>query len=91
MKIRELLNSPEKWTQGASAKDSRGFGVPARSPYARQWCLMGALDICYPEVKDAVHVQNRIALILGTSAIDWNDTPDRKFEEVKELVDKLNV
>lgn len=40
---RKLINNPEHWTQGASARDAADFSVSATSKRAVCWCAYGAV------------------------------------------------
>ena len=48
MKVSELLDSPEKWTQQAGARDRHEAAASYDSVRAVKWCLSGALCKCYP-------------------------------------------
>ncbi len=39
----ELLADPQRWAQGATARDARGRRVHPSSPYAVCWCAEGAV------------------------------------------------
>jgi hypothetical protein len=39
-----LIENPEAWTQGASARDKEGASVDANSQQACSWCTLGAID-----------------------------------------------
>lgn len=97
MKVKELLSSPEKWTQGTYARDALGGRpVPPLDEDAVCFCLIGAVRKCYPIISDQCPVLAKITLELCTNLkmaviTDWNDYPDRTFEQVKQLVDKLDI
>lgn len=95
MKIHELLDSPEKWTQGTYARDSSGCSAPIHCPRAVSWYLMGAAHRCYPEVKVLeVKVRLRDELRRRTgdgTVVNWNDDENRTFDEVRNLLLKLDV
>ena len=97
MTLQDLFTSPDKWTQGAYARDASGYSVSPISRRAVAWCLNGALAKCYGDydnghtryyevatrIKQAIEPQYRIA--------HWNDTKGRTFEEVCELVKTLDL
>lgn len=90
MKIKELLSDKSKWTQKVNARDYKGFEVGALYEEATCFCLSGALVKCYTfsqrrEIADKLHQA------LPCNFVDWNDAPEREFEEVKALIEKLNV
>lgn len=93
MKIRELLTDKSKWTKGYDAQDISGERTSPMSEEAVCWCLAGALHRCYlPEQRQ--EIQDKIGLnisILFASIVGWNDMPDRTFEEVKALVEELDI
>lgn len=41
--VSALLARPEAWCQGWEARDAAGQPVPAESPEACAWCLLGAI------------------------------------------------
>lgn len=45
----EVLSSPDKNCRGALARNALGSSVSTRSPFATQWCLIGALYKVQPE------------------------------------------
>jgi len=97
MKVRDLLSSPEKWTQGVIARDATGFGCDATDDDAVCWCLTGALVKCYGPMKAFSMVglfYPRIPANGGSHSDDigiWNDAPERTYPEVKALVDELDI
>lgn len=107
MKIRELLSTPDRWTSGCTARTAEGWPVAALDysgplalhHLARSWCLLGAIDKCYPVPSDATAVVKKVFGALApkmrmgpeVAIIRWNDAKDRTFEEVKKLVDELDV
>ena len=44
IQMRELIGDPTRWTTGAYAVDNRGYTCIPTSPYARQWCVLGAAE-----------------------------------------------
>jgi hypothetical protein len=90
MKVRELLDSPEKWTKGYEARLATGKRCFARSRYARSWSLSGAIMRCYPRKEHVI--RKRIQSRIGQLTIpDWNDDPKHTFEEVRSLIEELDV
>jgi hypothetical protein len=86
MKISEILSSSDKWCQGHLAVDKDNKSVKPESPEAVKWCLLGA---CYKEPADLkanAIIKERIRAAIGPGLIDWNDDPDRTFEEVRFVV-----
>jgi hypothetical protein len=101
MKAWQLLDSPEKWTQGVFARDKHGWECDWRSEEAVRWCVKGALNCCYLKVGDSASEYCRILdKIYGhlkendpefTSLTDWQDSPQRKFEEIRSVLQELDV
>jgi hypothetical protein len=93
MKIKELFSGPEKWTKHAAAEDRLGTPCSPSSPNATAFCLLGAISRCYADDEDEERaVMRKLVLEIGNGPISWwNDHPDRKFEEVKYLVERLGV
>mgnify|MGYP001559165452 CR=1 FL=1 len=92
MKILELLDGPEKWTQGAFARDRRGEDVDSDRPEAVCWCLSGAITKCHLDsLRSAAEIDNKLRntceALYGTSNyVDWQDRPDTTFEQVRALL-----
>ena len=90
MKIRELLSDPSKWTQGCFARDVYG-GVASRLEDECRWCLVGALGRCYDDSEfDRVYDLIKAA-VPERQIVHWNDDPKRTFEDVRKLVEELNI
>lgn len=91
MLVRELLISEDKWTKGAGARSINQQIVATNSPNAVCWCIFGALDRCYPNYNNWLRVYVRINKELGKDMMAWNDEPERTFEDVRHLVEKLDI
>lgn len=91
MKVKELLSKKSKWTKGTMARDKKGFEVDYNDPTAYSFCLVGAIRRCYG-VPSSGKVLHQITDKLNISTIHkWNDRPDCTFEEVKALVEELDI
>lgn len=94
MKIKELYSSENKWCQHVSAKDNDGRWCQIEKGTA--FCLLGACYKCYgysnfQEISNRIHKElSRNSDKKMTISI-WNDDKDRKFAEVKELVERLDI
>ena len=97
MKIKELLTK-ENWIKGFESLDQDGGPMNPRSEYAFCWCIVGAINKCYQ--KDDKERNNVLYAIqakighrgdaeLGVSG--WNDKEERTFEDVKKLVEELDI
>jgi hypothetical protein len=94
MKVKELLTSARRWTKGDLARNSRGIGIIPYDSKAIRWCLLGAIDKCYPGVKERRRIYLKIRIQLGSPNCNisgWNDSPRTKFKDVKALVEKLDI
>lgn len=103
MKIKDFLDTPEKWTKGNIAKTVEGEPASPHNPEAVCWCLSGLIVKCYSSPNEDIipyskfyKIRNKITEYLGVTRgsaewIRWNDAPERTFEEVKNLVEKLDI
>lgn len=103
MKIRQLLSSPKKWTQEYYSYDKDGNRCEPNSKEAVCWCLGGAVLRCYSHknITQREKIIVKLQKVLngkldrvkehGNPISGWNDFPGRKFEEVKALVDELDI
>lgn len=103
MKVHELLNSPEKWTKNASARDVLYHKVSPDDPFAVSWDLSGAINLCYfltvpTEIKtkdykdDLARKMRKIIYIIGTPKVnEWQDNPERTFEEIRDIIIKVDI
>jgi len=102
LKVKELFTDESKWTIGSYARDSYGTNVEINHPGVDCWCLMGALMFVYqyePEYYNNVkkideYLRNnkgfKGAFSPMTNITTWNDTA-AKFQDVKELVEELDI
>ena len=90
MKIKELLGGETKWAKGFEAYDGRGLSVPYDSLSAVKWCLVGAINKCYPSSEDQDMVVSQIQGFLEVCDLaEWND--GATFEDVKSLTEELDI
>ena len=89
MKVRELLSDESKWTQGVSARDSKGESVGVFDLTATCWCLIGALAYCYSFDGELDILRVTYKELNGQSIGDWNDS--HSFTDVKTLIEKLDI
>lgn len=92
MKAYELLDGPDRWTQGAAARTAGGEVTNTGAEDARRWCLVGflwrAYGILTPEWNQAV---GRLHARGIHSPADWNDDPERRWHEVRDLLKELDL
>lgn len=85
---RELLTPEGAWTQGSYARDASGRRTGCWEPNAVCWCLEGAIkrvsntDEEYSEALSLLAHEVRLVH-------RWNDHPDRKPQDVLQLLDNL--
>lgn len=89
MKVHELLDSPERWTQGWLAKDKEGRHVSVHADNATCFCLVGAVGKCYSGLR-YLNVIEVLEKEIGMIA-RWNDARGRTFDQVKALVERLDI
>jgi len=91
MKIKELFsNDSSRWTRGANARDINGAREDVDSNSALCWCLVGASIKCYGRSSWS-YICDKIVDKVGCRVVDWNDAPGRTFEDVKALVEELDI
>lgn len=97
MKVRELLDKPEKWTTNALARDASGKPIDPGSSRAACWCLNGAIDKCYPVGDKRAAARAKLKAAIRSrrgdySSITWfNDYQAKKFEDVKAVLATADV
>jgi hypothetical protein len=97
--IREMLSSPEKWTQRAYARNDDGQVVSMFDSDATRRCLVGALCAAYtPIALSTDHInelctaelQRRLQFTLDprdtVSLSDFNDDPNTVFADIQCLL-----
>lgn len=100
MKMYELLDKPEKWTQGFIARDESSNPTAPLDDYAVCWCLLGALDKCYPRHYLEVRKINKttecrlseaIRKKYSKSLVQFNDNPNTTFDQVRSILLELDI
>ena len=96
--IRKLVDTPEKWTQGAPARDASGNGVPFYSTEACSFCIIGAKSMAvWFDMAIGDKVLRSICAAAGVqkTAFDlakWNDglegTHSERHEQFLAALDK---
>lgn len=90
MKIKELFLDKSKWTKGALFRNEKGEAVSMCSK-ATKYCLAGVIQQCYTNRIERWDIEKKIEKEIGCYVVSWNDDPERTFEEVKELVERLDI
>lgn len=102
MKIKELYSDESRWTQHCLTRDITGIPIvedyegaeaTVNHPKAYCFCLYGAAVKCYPKRLREMSrlITTTLGLEAGTPIYYWNDDPKRTFEEIKELVERLDI
>ena len=96
MKVRELLTSEEVWTKDCHARNKSGGKVNPNSESAIKWSLIGAIFKCYElQREEEFEVRLKVVRVLeevGPLSISmWNDLDNTTFEDVQNLVLKLDI
>lgn len=106
-KVKDILKTENNWTKGAYARTSKDAPqISPDNPEATCFCLKGAIirhcqttsDTNASEWKrfhDTCH-KVRVYIIQNykeyyDSMESWNDAPERTFDEVKKLVEALDI
>lgn len=93
MKIRDWLTDESKWIKYSLYADASN--IPVKFPEkAYKACLVGTIHICYPKrFAEIFHkIVNKIGgdgPYLGVSF--WNDAPKTTFEDVRKLIEELDI
>lgn len=92
-KIKDLLDRPEKWTQGSMARDVNGMDLmDPLMPGVTSWCLLGALEHCYGYgTSQWLEKRHLLEKTVGGWVSSWNDAPERTWKEVKDLINGLDL
>lgn len=91
---RALIATPDKWTQGAYARDAEGGERLPMDDHAVCWCAFGAIsrvsenDWSNPTDYQAIHFE--FSRFVGDSSlVYWNDLAGRTHAEVLDAFDAV--
>ena len=87
--VKELIGTPERWTKGAAARNSRGDSTVPLAADACCWCVVGAVSIvdgCDVRAFDAVGT-HLPPFALGSIHI-YNDLPTTTHSDIMALLDR---
>ena len=79
MKMQELFVSPKNWTQNRPYNFER-----------TAFCLIGAVYQCYDCFCEELKLRIKRHLKVRDLA-EWNDAPERIFEDIRQLVIELDI
>lgn len=94
MTLQQLFHHKDRWTKRTRARDIDGYACEAESPSAVAFCLLGGLNKCYQNNVEWFAALRKLQQAIeppGMTVVEWNDDPDRTFEEVSELIKKAGV
>lgn len=95
MKVKDLLTDEKKWIKKYQAVDNFGKDVSIFDTRACKWCLYGAVIKCYGAGDrgfiNVYKVLFKIRREIGCAITTWNDSTERKFDDIKRLVEKLDI
>lgn len=98
MKAHEVINSPDKWTQGTYARTIEGIEVYTRDQNAVCFCAIGAITKAYATANNErfnafKKLQAKLVEELGEDIDipEWNDDPERTWEEVYNKLKELDI
>lgn len=92
MKVKELLISEDVWTTQHLARNINGESTYSQDIDAVCWCLLGAIGNCYMlNEHKRKQVINKVESHLKMGIAEWNDKPERTFDDVRNLVLELNI
>jgi len=91
---RELISDPERWAQGAWAKNAPGHSVQTRAPEAVSWCAAGAIYRCAGNSDLSIDTRELLYDVIGSNIspdsghviAEFNDT--HTHAEVLEMFDR---
>lgn len=89
--VAELLEAPERWTQGVLARRADGDPWFVNSDEAVCWSLVGAIERVYRNTRFVSGVCWRVGNEVNNFPQKWNDDPERTHAEVLALCRKLNI
>jgi len=92
VKVQELLISEDNWTRHVLARNLENEPTFSNDSDAVCWCLVGAIAKCYGSNEPKrIKVINKVERSVKIGIAKWNGNRDRTFEDVKNLVLKLNI
>ncbi len=93
MKVKELLTDSNKWCKAYSARDKHGNAELPESPFATRWCLLGAVDKCYP-VRDRADARIKLGAAIclieksrSSNISVFNDRATTNFSDITKVLE----
>lgn len=92
MKLKNLFKTKKNWIQYDLAEDSHGNSVDEWAENAVSWCLLGGIRKCYDSSDPIIDkIVKELEADSVFDLVDWNNNKNRKFSDIKRLVDKLDI
>lgn len=98
MKVKELLKTEDKWTQGYYARTKTGTFVDATNRSAVCYCLRGAVEKCYRKAGARIEAEAKLRAAIRKftkgqclELVTFNDALGRTFEDIKKVVELADV
>jgi hypothetical protein len=88
---RALIDTPEKWTQDAEARDADGNEVLYNDPSATCFCAIGAMSRAADEYSPSRETRILRRAVFGDvwrPIPSWNDAPETSHADVLEAFDR---
>jgi len=86
---RERISTPERWTQGAEARDAEGNSVEPWGAKAVRWCMIGAIQ--HVSLIIIFRPFTLLVRAIGDPLADiaeWQDNPERTHTDVLATFDR---
>ena len=95
VKVHELLENPDNWTQHAFGRDADGNNIDPRKPEACKWDIVGAVNRCYHD-EEIDEILARLYAELDSRGIYdlltvYNDKFGVTHKELLGLFQKLDI
>ena len=100
MKVKELLADESKWTRSVLARNRGGYACSPTDPTATCFCLLGAIDRCYPDLAKSdlaiIKLQRAIAkhteatIVVPMTVGTFNDY-HASFEDIKKVLELADI
>lgn len=96
MKLKDLFVDSFRWIQHDWAQSEEGAHCSFDHPNAVRFCLVGGINKCYPDINSQRSIRVKIEKYidnLESSApiMVWNDSSDRTFQDILDLINKLDI
>lgn len=96
MKVKELLDSPEKWTKEAIARDEFGISTYLECKNAKSFCLLGGIIKCYGydfagDIISEIEFNIRKIFNSKLDLIDFNNDLNTTFEDIQKVLEMADV